>query len=310
MKKDAKNFICIPERGEAIVYALSIAKRGDTVAILGKGHEVSMAFSGYEHPWSDQEAIRNYLERDSSTSAVILAGGRGSRMRSDLPKVLHEICGRPMIAYSLQNLRRAKIGEIVTVVSYRKDLVMKEIGGAVKIAVQENPKGGTANATDVGVRMVSERANMVVVMYGDDTAFYSPETINKVLDNHKKNNATLTFVTLLKDNPQGLGRIVRGTNGDLTAIVEEKDATPEERKIKEINDGMYVFEKELLTRNLPNVKKNPITGELYINEVIRMAIEQKEKISIYRLPNDLEWQGVNTPEELEKAKKMMEAKLK
>jgi UDP-N-acetylmuramoyl-L-alanyl-D-glutamate--2,6-diaminopimelate ligase len=310
MKKDAKNFVCIPERGEAIAHALSIAKKGDTVAVLGKGHEVSMAFSGFEHPWSDQETIKNYLERDLSTSAIILAGGRGSRMRSDLPKVLHEICGRPMVAYSLQNLRRAKIGEIVTVVSYRKDLVMKEVGGAVKIAVQKNSKGGTADATDTGVRMVSERVNTVVVMYGDDTAFYSPDTINKVIDNHKENNAKLTFVTLLKDNPQGLGRIVRGADGGLTAIVEEKDATPEERKIKEINDGMYVFEKELLTKNLPNVKKNPITGELYINEVIRMVIEQKEKISIYRLPNDLEWQGVNTPEELERAKKMMEAKLK
>jgi UDP-N-acetylmuramoyl-L-alanyl-D-glutamate--2,6-diaminopimelate ligase len=310
MKKDAKNFVCIPERGEAIVYALSIAKKGDTVAILGKGHEVSMAFKEYEHPWSDQEALKNYLERDLSTSAIVLAGGKGSRMHSDTPKVLHEICGRPMISYSLQNLRRAKIGEIVTVVSYRKNLVIKEIGGAVKIAVQKNPKGGTADATNTGVRMVSESAGTVVVMYGDDTAFYSPETINKVINNHKETNATLTFVTLFKDNPQGLGRIVRGINGDLAAIVEEKDATPKERKIKEINDGMYVFEKELLIKNLPNVKKNPITGELYINEVIKMAIDQKEKISIYRLPNDLEWQGVNTPEELEKAKKAMEAKLK
>lgn len=308
--KEDEDFFRIAERGEAIAYALSICRRGDTVVVLGKGHEKSMAYGGYEHPWNDVEEIENYLNRKKNISAIILAAGKGTRMKSDLPKVLHPICGRPMIAYSLQNLRRAKIGEIVTVVSYRKNIVVKEIGGEVKIAFQKNSRGGTADAINAGVRFVSEGIGTVVVMYGDDTAFYSPGTINKVIDYHKRTNATLTFVTLLKDNPSGLGRIVRGTNGDLVAIVEEKDTTPDEKRIKEINDGMYIFDKEFLMKNIPNVKKNPITGELYVNEVIKMAIDQKKKISIYRLPDALEWQGVNTPEELENARKIMEEKLK
>jgi bifunctional N-acetylglucosamine-1-phosphate-uridyltransferase/glucosamine-1-phosphate-acetyltransferase GlmU-like protein len=158
--------------------------------------------------------------------------------------------------------------------------------------------------------MVSEKAGTVVVMYGDDTAFYTPETINKVIRIHRETNAKLTFVTLIKDTPTGLGRIIRDKNGHVANIVEEKDATENERTIKEVNDGMYVFEKELLIGALSNVKKNPITGELYINEVIKTAIDQKAKVVAYRLPNMLEWQGINTPGEFEKAKQKMEKILK
>ncbi len=309
MKKDAKNYTCIPERSEAIVFALENAKKGDTVAFLGKGHETSMAYKNFEHPWSDKNEINNYLERQKDVSAIVLAAGRGSRMKSSKPKILHEICGRPMIAYSLQNLRRSKVGEIITVVSYRKNLVVKEVGGAVKVAVQKNPKGGTADAAASGLTKVNQNAKSVMVLYGDDTAFYSPETITKVLNDHNAKKATITFITLTKDNPHGLGRIVRSKEGEVLRIVEEKDASEEERKINEVNDGLYVFDKDWIVSNLPKVKRSPITKELYIVELIKMAIEQSKKVTAYRLPTDVEWQGINNPEELESAKKKMEEKL-
>ena len=317
---DGKSFIKIPERGEAIVYALSQVKKGDIVGIFGKGHEESMAYSawdasssaykGFEHPWSDLKTVNNYLNRDSSTSAIILAAGKGTRMKSELPKILHEICGRPMISYSLQNLRQAGVGEIVAVVSYEKDMVIKEIGGAVKIAVQENPKGGTADSLAAGITEVTDKANTIIVMYGDDTAFYTPETIRKVVKTHTDSGAKLSFVTLIKDNPHGLGRILRDGNENLIGTVEEKDATEEQRNIKEINDGMYVFDKTWLTKNLPSVQKSPITGEYYIPELIKIAIGQKQKVSVHRLQDSEEWQGINTPEELVKAEDKMEKRLK
>ncbi|HKC04829.1 MAG TPA: Mur ligase family protein [Patescibacteria group bacterium] len=319
MKQEAKNFICIPERGEAIAYALSIAKKGDVVAFLGKGHEASMAYSawdsssstykGYEHPWSDRTEISNFLLRKRDVSAIILAAGKGSRMKSAKPKILHEICGRPMISYSLQNLRRAKVGEIVAVVSYRKNLVNRQIGGEVKIAIQKNSKGGTADAAASGLSFVSKEAKNVMVLYGDDTAFYTAETIDKVLSKHLDSHSKLTFITLMKDDPHGLGRIIRDKNGNLMGIVEEKDADLESRKIKEVNDGLYIFDKRWLLENLPKVKKSAVTGELYIVELIKMAIDQREKIFAYTLPTDVEWQGINTQEELEKAKAKMEQKL-
>lgn len=310
MKQDAKNFMCIPERGEAVAYALSIAKPGDTVGFFGKGHETSLAFNGFEHPWSDQQAIRNYLDRDDQTAAIILAAGKGSRMHSDIPKVLHDICGRPMISYSLENLRNAKVGEIITVLSFKRDQIKRVVVGSVKLAVQKNPKGGTADAAKAGVSVVSQAAKNVMVLYGDDTSFYTANTISKVLENHKATKSVLTFVTLVKADPHGLGRIVRDANGDLISIIEEKDATEEQRKINEINDGLYVFDKIWLKANLAKVQKSPISGEYYIVELIKMAIEQGERVTAVKLPNSLEWQGINTPEELEQAKKKMEARLK
>ncbi len=310
MKKDAKNFICIPERGEAIAYALSYAKRGDTVVFLGKGHESSMAYKGFEHPWSDKEEINNFLSRDESVSAIVLAAGRGSRMKSSKPKILHEICGRPMISYSLQNLRRAGVGEIIAVVSYRKNLVINAIKGEVKTAFQKNPKGGTGDAARVGMSKVSEKAKSVMVLYGDDTAFYSPDTISKVIKNHHSNRAVITFITLTKENPYGLGRIVRNRNGDLVKIVEEKDANEEEKKISEVNDGLYVFDRNWFEENVTKINPSMVTRELYIVDLIKMAIEQNKKVTAYRLPTDIEWQGVNTPAELEKAKEKMEERLK
>jgi UDP-N-acetylmuramoyl-L-alanyl-D-glutamate--2,6-diaminopimelate ligase len=305
-----KDFYTVPERGEAIALALTLAKPGDIVGIFGKGHEKSLAYKGFEHPWSDRDAVVNFLDRDETVSAIVLAAGKGSRMHSKLPKILHEICGRPMIAYSLQNLRNSKVGEIITVLSFKRNFVERRINGAVKVAVQENPKGGTGDAALAGLKKVSGKASEVMVLYADDTAFYSPGTISSVLEIHKKNRSTLTFITLVKDDPKGLGRILRDGKDNVTGIVEEKDATEEQRKIKEINDGLYVFDRKWLEENLPKVQKSPVTGEVYIVELIKTAIDQGKTVIAHKLPNTIEWQGINTPEELAKAEEKMKEKLK
>lgn len=310
MKRYAKKYIAIPERGEAIPFALSLAKKGDTVAFFGKGHEKSMAYQGFEHPWSEHDEINNFFNRDMDVSAVILAAGKGSRMKSATPKIVHNLCGRPMISYSLQNLRRSRVGEIIVVVSFKKNIVAKSVCGSAKIAVQKNPKGGTANATLTAIPFLSARSKYVMVLYGDDTAFYTPQTLRRVLEKHVKSGSVLTFITLMKDNPQGLGRIIRDKRGNLVGIVEEKDATPAQRKIKEVNDGLYVFNKDWLKDNLRNISKSSVTGEYYIVDLIKMGISQGKKVTPLMLPDSDEWQGVNTPEELIVATKKMEKKLR
>ena len=306
--RDSGKYVCIPERGEAIVHALSVVERGDCVAILGKGHEKSLAYEGFEHPWIDQEAVNNYLNSDRNISAIILAGGKGSRMKSYMPKVLMKICGRPMISYTLENLRKAGIKDIAVVVSYRKNLVIKEVGGAVKFAYQKNSKGGTADAAKVGLEEINPKSKTLVVINGDDSAFYKAETIKNILKIHEERGRKLTFVSLMKNDPTGLGRVIRGNNGLITNIVEEKDATDEERKIKEVNDGLYVFDRSWFENNINKVKKGP-QGEYYLVDIIKLAIDQKDKMATYTLPNDDEWQGVNTQEQLEEANKKMQKRL-
>lgn len=306
---EGKNFVRIAERGEAIVYALSISQKGDTVAFLGKGHEKSMSFEGFEHPWSDEKVINNFLNRDRNLSAIILAAGKGSRMHSSLPKVLHKICGRPMVTYTLENLRASGIGDITAVISFKRNIVKRYIKGAAGLAIQNNPKGGTADAATAGFAKVKAQTKTLIVINGDDSAFYSPETIKKIIAVHLERERKLTFVSLMKENPTGLGRVVRGKDGLITKIVEEKEATAEEKKIKEVNDGLYVFDRVWFSENIKKVKKSA-SGELYLVDLVKIAIDQGDKMATYTLSNDDEWQGINTPEELEKARNKMTKKLK
>lgn len=301
-------FIAIPERAEAITYALSIAKRGDCIGLFGKGHEKSMSYKGFEHPWSDKEVVQSLLNPREKVSAIILAAGKGTRMKSSTPKVLREICGRPMLAYTLENLRKAGIFDICVVVGFRKDIVMRRFGGSVAFAVQKNPKGGTADAAGAGLPLVSEKVKILVVVNGDDSAFYKPETITDIIKIHEERGRKLTFVSLIKDDPTGLGRVIRGKNGLITKIVEEKDATDTERKIKEVNDGLYVFDKKWFSENIGKVKKGP-QGEYYLIDLVKLAIDQGDRMATYTLPNDDQWHGVNTSEQLEEAEKKMARRL-
>lgn len=307
-KAITNRFVTVPERGEAIAYALSIVKKGDIVGVFGKGHEKTMCYQNFEHPWSDQEFIKNILSKNNNISAIVLAAGKGTRMKSSKPKVIHEICARPMIIYTLENLRKAKIGDIVTVVSFKKNLVINKIKGAVKIAVQKNPKGGTADAAKSGHGLVSKNSDILLVINGDDSAFYTPKTIQEIIKIHSDRQRKLTFVSLIKDNPTGLGRVIRGKNGLITKIVEEKDANSEERKIKEVNDGLYVFDRNWFTQNIKKIKKGP-QSEFYLVDLIKLAIDQGDRMATYTLPNDNEWHGINTPEQLIDAEEKMKQRL-
>jgi len=302
-KKAGGVFICIPLRGEAIVYGLSIARKGDIVVIAGKGHEKSMSYDGVEHPWSDQIITRDALRAKSDMAAIILAGGKGTRMKSQTQKVLLKIAGRPIIAYTLQNLREAFFKRIVVVVGPKKEDVMRETRGTVLFAEQKKALG-TGHAAVTGLKKVSKNIKTVVVLNGDDSAFYRGETIKNVIKTHIQKRAVVTFVSLMKENPKGLGRVIRDKKGNLKAVVEEKEATAKQKKVREVNDGLYVFNKDWLSRNFPKVKKSKV-GEYYIVDLVKIALCQGRNVEVYKLEDVSQWQGVNNQKELEEADRKM-----
>jgi bifunctional UDP-N-acetylglucosamine pyrophosphorylase/glucosamine-1-phosphate N-acetyltransferase len=149
-----------------------------------------------------------------------------------------------------------------------------------------------------------------VVLNGDDSAFYLPETIRDVIAKHEREGAILTFVSLMKENPSGLGRVIRDEKGNLVGIIEEKEATDIQRRIKEVNDGLYVFDKDWLANNLPKVTKSPVSGEYYLVDLVAIALSGEDKVVCYQLKDNNEWFGINTREELAAADKKMRESIK
>jgi len=236
--------------------------------------------------------------------AIVLAAGKGSRMKSKtVNKVTLPIADKPMIVHSVELLEKLTIHPIVIVVGFAKKSVMNILGEKVYFAVQTK-RLGTAHAAAQGLKVLETMSvDDVLVVQGDDSAFYKEETISNLIKKHIDTNAVLTFLTIEKENPFGLGRVVRDEQGGLHKIVEEKDASEEEKKIKEINPACYVFSVKFLHEYLPKIQKSSITGEYYITSLIDLAITHGEIVETVQAGN-IPWRGVNTPDELKEAESM------
>ncbi len=233
-------------------------------------------------------------------TAIILAAGIGKRMNSQKPKVMHKIAGKPMIQHTVDTMMTLKPAELIIVANpHNLGEIRSVVPPYVKFAVQEEQLG-TANAALIGLNESTGNMRDVAVLYGDDTAFYTAQTISKVYKLHSHSRAKITFVTLFKDNPQGLGRIVR-KNNKLVGIVEEKDASRQQKTIKEVNDGLYFFDREYLQKNIKRLKPSIATGELYLTDLIEIALKNHEKVETYILSGHGEWHGINNQLELAKA---------
>ena len=223
--------------------------------------------------------------------AVILAAGKGTRMQSKLYKVLHKVCDRTMVELVLDSLNDLEMQEVITVVGHGAERVKEVLGNRTKFVLQAEQLG-TAHAVKVAKDELKNKEGTTIVMYGD-TPLIRSETINSMLDHHENTNAKATVLTAIADDPFAYGRIIRDVNGKLVKIVEEKDATEQEKKIKEINSGIYCFDNKLLFEMLEKVKNDNNQGEYYLPDVLALIREQKEIIETYLCDDFDETFGVN-----------------
>lgn len=234
----------------------------------------------------------------NGTCAIVLAAGQGTRMKSDLPKVLVPVCGRPMIDYVLDMLAEAQIERVIVVVGYRADLVREHLAGRPGLTfVEQRERLGTGHAVMVCRDELTEQTGPVVIVTGD-SPLVRAESIRALLAERDKLDAACILGTAHKENPFGLGRIVRDAAGKFAAIVEEKDATPVERQITEVNMSCYVFAAGDLLSALGELRADNAQKEYYITDCpgnLRQAGRVVEALPVLTPSETL---SINTVDEL------------
>lgn len=233
--------------------------------------------------------------------SIILAAGKGKRMNSKtVNKVALPLGGKPMIVHTVNILKEIQIKTIVIVVGFAKQSIISLFPGKQIKFCDQKKRLGTAHAVQCALKDIPSKVKNVLVLQGDDSALYKIDTIRELIKKHLKSGAVFTFLTIEMENPKGLGRVIRGKEGKVLAIVEEKDAPKDILKIKEVNPACYIFKIDFLKKYLPRIKKSPITGEYYLTSLIDIGIKNNEQIETLQA-GLFAWRGVNTKEELQEA---------
>lgn len=231
--------------------------------------------------------------------AIVLAAGKGKRLQSEkfnLPKVLREANGKPLIAHVLGQIDFIEKQNTVIVVGYRKEQVMEQVGGAYRYSVQEEQKG-TGHAVQCAREQFEGYDGDVLILYGD-MPLVKRETYQAIIEKHRQSGADCTILTAVVADPPAYGRIVRDANGAVKAIVEDKDCDAEQKKIQEVNAGIYVFKSKLLFEGLKKLKNSNAQNEYYLTDMPMIFIEDGRKVVTYSIDNITEIYGVNTVEDL------------
>lgn len=235
-------------------------------------------------------------------SAVILAAGKGKRMKSDVPKVLHKVAGAPLVSHVIDAAREAGIREIVVVVGEKTENLQEILGDGCRYVLQEKPLG-TGDAVQRALPALTEDTREVVILCGD-TPLLRGATIRKLVEERRAASAVVAVLTSIVDDPSGYGRILRDEKGMVVGIIEESDATPEQRLIREINTGTYVFLKEALEATLARLCPENQQGEYYLTDCIGFLKEAQKRICAVSAPIE-ETAGVNTRRDLVFAEKIL-----
>lgn len=243
----------------------------------------------------------------SNRYAIILAAGQGTRMKSKLYKVLHPVCGKPMVQHVVDQVKQLRTEEIVTVIGHGAELVQDQLGASSQYALQDKQLG-TAHAVMQAEQILAGKAGTTLVICGD-TPLIKAETMEALISIHEEANAKATILTAAADNPAGYGRVIRNELGQVQKIVEHKDANDSELTVKEINTGTYCFDNEALFNALKKVSNENVQGEYYLPDVIEILKAQGEVVTAYQTNDFNETMGVNDRIALSEAEKIMRKRI-
>jgi len=240
------------------------------------------------------------------TTPVILAAGEGTRMKSQVPKVLHPILGRPMIWYAVNAAQSAAAGKPVVVIGSGAEEVQAVLGEGVHYAIQYD-RLGTGHAVQHAESLLRGKTESVLVTYGD-MPLVKPETLESLVSTQNTNRGPLTMLTVIAEDPRGFGRIVRGAGGAVQAIVEEVQATPEQLAIRELNPGVYCFNANWLWDALKRIKLSP-KGEYYLTDLVGIAVQEGASVQTIGVADPSEVIGINTRVHLAEAASFMQQRI-
>lgn len=232
--------------------------------------------------------------------AIVLAAGKGKRLHSEefnLPKVLREANGVPLIGHVLEHIDFIDKKDTVVVVGYMREKVEEYVGSEYKFSVQEQQLG-TGHAVICAKDHFENYDGDVLILYGD-MPLVKKQTYQAIIKKHQSSGADCTILTAIIDEPPAYGRIIRDANGNVSSIVEDKDCDAAQKKIKEVNVGIYVFNSKILFEGLKEIKNSNAQNEYYLTDMPMILIEKGKKVETYSVTNSNEIYGVNTVEDLE-----------
>lgn len=245
-------------------------------------------------------------------TAIVLAAGLGTRMKSSLAKVLHPLCGAPLINWTIKAVKEAGVKKFVIVVGYQKDEVEKAISKSFPrlkpIFVHQTKQLGTAHAVLVTENAFKDRDDDVLIICGD-VPLVTPKSLKGFIKFHANKKADLSIITGNLDVPLGYGRILRDENGRAQKIVEETEATDEIKKLKEVNLGVYLISSKLLFKYLKKIKRNNKKGEFFITDLVELLAKDKKRVEAFVSDEPFEFLGINTRWQLACAQKLLQQKV-
>ena len=247
------------------------------------------------------------MEENSDIITLIMAAGKGTRMKSNKSKLIQKIYGKEIVSRVVRLAEEIGSSEIIAVVGYLREEIENVLGSRVKYAYQEELLG-TGHAVMQAEKYLKGKKGKVVILYGD-VPIIRPETLKNLIAKSNSQKEYATVLTAIYENPKGYGRIVRDEGGSIKEIVEEKDAGPLTKEIKEINSGIYCFDIEELLLAIKQLKPNNVQGEYYLTDVIKIMNEKGLKTGAVIVEDDTEILGVNDRVQLELLTKVLRKRI-